>query len=137
MSLPVATTISGIDSLAVLRQNLAIVRGFKPMTPEEMQALRERCASFAGEGTWSSTNRPRSTTAGWAVSSTVIRRRNSSRFRDYDTSRSKFLRSTAPQARSSAQNLAARENEHQIRVFPTLQRSTSRVNLELQPAESD
>jgi aryl-alcohol dehydrogenase-like predicted oxidoreductase len=50
MSLPVATTISGIDSLAVLRQNLAIARGFKPMTPEEMQALRQRCAFFAGDG---------------------------------------------------------------------------------------
>jgi aryl-alcohol dehydrogenase-like predicted oxidoreductase len=50
MSLPVATTISGIDSLAVLRQNLAIARGFTPMTPEEMQALRQRCASFAGDG---------------------------------------------------------------------------------------
>ena len=50
MSLPVATTISGIDSLAVLCQNLAIARGFKPMTPEEMQALRQRCASFAGDG---------------------------------------------------------------------------------------
>jgi aryl-alcohol dehydrogenase-like predicted oxidoreductase len=50
MSLPVATTISGIDSLAVLRQNLAIARGFKPMTPEEKQALRQRCASFAGDG---------------------------------------------------------------------------------------
>jgi uncharacterized protein len=50
MSLPVATTISGIDSLAVLRQNLAIARGFKPMTPEEMQALHQRCAFFAGDG---------------------------------------------------------------------------------------
>ena len=50
MSLPVATTISGIDSLAVLRQNLAIARGFTPMTPEEMQALRERCAAVAADG---------------------------------------------------------------------------------------
>ncbi|MDB6019757.1 MAG: aldo/keto reductase [Pedosphaera sp.] len=50
MSLPVATTISGVDSLSVLRQNLAIARGFKPMTPEEMQALRERCAPFAADG---------------------------------------------------------------------------------------
>jgi aryl-alcohol dehydrogenase-like predicted oxidoreductase len=50
MSLPVATTISGIDSLAVLRQNLTIARGFKPMTPGEMQALRQRCASFAADG---------------------------------------------------------------------------------------
>ncbi|MDB6068187.1 MAG: aldo/keto reductase [Pedosphaera sp.] len=50
MSLPVATTISGIDSVSVLRQNLAIARGFKPMTAAEMQALRERCASFAADG---------------------------------------------------------------------------------------
>jgi len=50
MSLPVATTISGIDSLGVLRQNLTIARGFKPMAPEEMQALRQRCKSFAADG---------------------------------------------------------------------------------------
>jgi hypothetical protein len=42
MSLPVATTICGIDSADVLHQNVAIARGFKPMSPEEMQALRER-----------------------------------------------------------------------------------------------
>ncbi len=50
MSLPVATTISGIDSLAVLHQNLAIARGLKPMTSEEMQSLRQRCAAFAADG---------------------------------------------------------------------------------------
>jgi len=50
MSLAVATTISGIDSLAVLRQNLAIARGFKPMMAEEMEALRKRCAPAAGDG---------------------------------------------------------------------------------------
>ncbi len=50
MRLPVATTISGIDSLAVLRQNLAIARGFQPMTPVEMEALNKRCASAAGDG---------------------------------------------------------------------------------------
>jgi predicted aldo/keto reductase-like oxidoreductase len=50
MSLPVATTISGIDSLAVLRQNLAVARGFKPMTAEEMGALSKRCALAAGDG---------------------------------------------------------------------------------------
>src|SRR5206468_4825460 len=50
MSLPVATTISGIDSLAILHQNLAIARAFEPMTPREMQALRERCAAAAGDG---------------------------------------------------------------------------------------
>src|SRR5271165_765915 len=50
MSLPVATTVSGIDSLAVLRQNLAIARGFQPMSADEMEALRRRCAQAAGDG---------------------------------------------------------------------------------------
>ena len=50
MSLPVAATISGMDSLDVLRQNLRIARGFKPMAPEEMQALRQRCKTFAADG---------------------------------------------------------------------------------------
>jgi predicted aldo/keto reductase-like oxidoreductase len=50
MSLPVATTISGMDSLDVLRQNARIARGFKPMAPNEMQALRQRCKSFAADG---------------------------------------------------------------------------------------
>ncbi len=50
MSLPVATTVSGVDSLSVLRQNLAIARAFKPMNPEEMQALRQRCAVYAADG---------------------------------------------------------------------------------------
>jgi len=50
MSLPVATTISGIDSLNVLEQNLAVARDFKPMAPEEMAALRERVKAFAADG---------------------------------------------------------------------------------------
>jgi aryl-alcohol dehydrogenase-like predicted oxidoreductase len=50
MTLPVATTISGIDSLQVLRQNLGIARDFKPMTESEMQSLRDRCAAAASDG---------------------------------------------------------------------------------------
>lgn len=50
MSLPVATTVSGIDSLAVLRQNLEIARGFTPMTKAQMQALRDRCTAYAADG---------------------------------------------------------------------------------------
>ena len=50
MSLPVATTISGIDSLKVLRQNLAVARGFKPLTAKQMTALRTRCAELAADG---------------------------------------------------------------------------------------
>jgi predicted aldo/keto reductase-like oxidoreductase len=50
MSLPVATTITGMDSFVVLRQNLRVARGFKPMTPAEMESLRDRCAKSAGDG---------------------------------------------------------------------------------------
>jgi aryl-alcohol dehydrogenase-like predicted oxidoreductase len=50
MSLPVAVTISGIDALSVLRQNLAVARGFTPLTEQQMQALRDRCAVAAGDG---------------------------------------------------------------------------------------
>jgi aryl-alcohol dehydrogenase-like predicted oxidoreductase len=50
MSLPVAVTISGMDSLEVLRQNLKVARGFIRMTEKEMQALRDRCAVVAADG---------------------------------------------------------------------------------------
>jgi uncharacterized protein len=50
MSLPVATTISGIDSLNVLHQNLNVARGFKPLSAEQMKALRDRCSPFAADG---------------------------------------------------------------------------------------
>jgi predicted aldo/keto reductase-like oxidoreductase len=50
MSLPVAITVSGIDSDAVLRQNLTVARGFTPMSAQEMQALRARLRDVAGDG---------------------------------------------------------------------------------------
>jgi aryl-alcohol dehydrogenase-like predicted oxidoreductase len=50
MSLPVATTVSGIDSLDVLHQNLAIASNFKPMSQEEMTELRRRCRTEAADG---------------------------------------------------------------------------------------
>ena len=50
MSLPVCTTISGIDSLKVLRQNLKIARGFSPMTARERQAYERRLTKYAGDG---------------------------------------------------------------------------------------
>jgi aryl-alcohol dehydrogenase-like predicted oxidoreductase len=46
MSLPVATTISGIDSMEVLDQNLAILRDFQPLSAEQMQTLRDRGKQF-------------------------------------------------------------------------------------------
>lgn len=50
MSLPVATTISGIDSLEVLHQNLAVACEFQPMNESEMQALRDRVRAVASDG---------------------------------------------------------------------------------------
>src|SRR5258708_26422557 len=48
MSLPVTTTITGIDKPEVLQQNLKISQGFKPMTAAEMHGLRERPRQAAG-----------------------------------------------------------------------------------------
>jgi aryl-alcohol dehydrogenase-like predicted oxidoreductase len=50
MSLPVTTTISGMDSMRVLRQNLRIAQGFRPMTGSQMQAYRKRLAEQAADG---------------------------------------------------------------------------------------
>ncbi len=50
MSLPVATLVSGMDSVEVLRKNLEIARSFTPMAPDAMQALRDRCAAQAADG---------------------------------------------------------------------------------------
>jgi uncharacterized protein len=50
MSLPVMTTVSGIDSMRVLRQNLRVAAGFKRMSPRQMEALRSRVREEAGDG---------------------------------------------------------------------------------------
>jgi uncharacterized protein len=50
MSLPVATTVSGIDSMRVLKQNLRIASGFKPLSDTQMERLRRRVAAFASDG---------------------------------------------------------------------------------------
>jgi uncharacterized protein len=50
MSLPVCTTITGIDKPEVLQQNLQIARNFHPMTAQEMQALRDRVRPYAADG---------------------------------------------------------------------------------------
>ena len=47
MSLPVTTTITGMEKLDVLQQNLTVARGFQPMSPQEMDELRERGRKFA------------------------------------------------------------------------------------------
>ena len=50
MSLPVATTITGIDSMRVLRQNVAVAREFKPLSEADMEALRRQSAPLAADG---------------------------------------------------------------------------------------
>lgn len=50
MSLPVATTISGTDSLKVLHENLKVAQNFQPMSDSEMNDLRQRCAPTAADG---------------------------------------------------------------------------------------
>ncbi|MDT7603811.1 MAG: hypothetical protein QOF61_1808 [Acidobacteriota bacterium] len=50
MSLPVAATVSGMDSLRVLRQNLRVACDFTPMSDAQMRALRERVAGVAADG---------------------------------------------------------------------------------------
>jgi predicted aldo/keto reductase-like oxidoreductase len=50
MSLPVMTTVSGIDSMKVLRQNLKVATGFKPMSARQMDALRRRVREDAEDG---------------------------------------------------------------------------------------
>jgi uncharacterized protein len=47
MSVPgVSTTISGMDSMAVLNQNLEILRNFQPLSEKQMDALREHGRQF-------------------------------------------------------------------------------------------
>jgi predicted aldo/keto reductase-like oxidoreductase len=50
LSLPVSTLVSGINSREVLRQNMAIIRRFVPMTHEEMVQLRHRVSAHARDG---------------------------------------------------------------------------------------
>ncbi|MGA2413569.1 MAG: aldo/keto reductase [Candidatus Sulfotelmatobacter sp.] len=50
MSLPVATTISGVDTMQVLDQNLRVAVNFQPFSAEKMQALREQCRLLASDG---------------------------------------------------------------------------------------
>jgi len=50
MSLPVATTVSGIDSMKVLKQNVNIASGFKPLSTREINAIRTRVREHAEDG---------------------------------------------------------------------------------------
>jgi hypothetical protein len=47
MSLPVATTISGMEKPEILQQNLKVAQNFTPLKHNEMQALRARTRQYA------------------------------------------------------------------------------------------
>jgi len=50
MSLPVATTITGMETEEVLRQNVQLARNFQPMTEAERKALRDRVSEYSADG---------------------------------------------------------------------------------------
>jgi len=50
MSLPVTTTITGMERPEVLTQNVEIAQKFQKMQPAEMTALRDRVNAFARDG---------------------------------------------------------------------------------------
>lgn len=50
MSLPVATTVSGIDSMKVLKQNIGVADNFKPMSALEMTKMRTKMFEYATDG---------------------------------------------------------------------------------------
>ena len=50
MSLPVATTITGVSEMPILEQNLRVAQGFVPFSETEMQAIRARAKPYAGDG---------------------------------------------------------------------------------------
>jgi len=50
MSLPVTATITGMESLDILRQNLKVAQGFQAMNPREMAELEARSRPYAADG---------------------------------------------------------------------------------------
>lgn len=50
MSLPVATTITGVADSSILEQNLQIAQGFTPLSGAEINSLRQRAKPYAGDG---------------------------------------------------------------------------------------
>jgi len=50
LSMPISTLVCGMTSLRDLRQDVAIARGFKPFTEEEMRDLREKTKEIGATG---------------------------------------------------------------------------------------
>jgi uncharacterized protein len=52
MSLPVATVLAGMDSLATLRSLIMVASAFKPTTVAQMQDIHQRAQGFSETGYW-------------------------------------------------------------------------------------
>jgi hypothetical protein len=50
MSLPVATTIAGVDKPEIMQHHLRVAQGFTPMSAADMEALRARVRDQAADG---------------------------------------------------------------------------------------
>jgi predicted aldo/keto reductase-like oxidoreductase len=50
LSQPIASLVTGIDSMEILKQNLAIARSLKPLEGNELQAILTRIKPVAGDG---------------------------------------------------------------------------------------
>ena len=50
LSLPIATLVSGIDTTRVLKQNLDVARGFRPMTARQRETVLRRIAAKSRDG---------------------------------------------------------------------------------------
>jgi uncharacterized protein len=50
LSQPVTTQVMGINSMQQLKQNVALARSFKPLSPEENRTLMSRVKDVAGDG---------------------------------------------------------------------------------------
>jgi predicted aldo/keto reductase-like oxidoreductase len=50
LSQDIASLVSGIDSMEVLKQNLAIARNFKPLSDGDLKKLTDRVKELAGDG---------------------------------------------------------------------------------------
>jgi predicted aldo/keto reductase-like oxidoreductase len=50
LSQPIASLVSGMDSIRVVDQNVAIARDFRPMSEEELRELAKKTAKIASDG---------------------------------------------------------------------------------------
>ena len=50
MSLPVATTVTGMERMGILEQNLKIAQGFQPLSQSSLSSLRDRVRQYAADG---------------------------------------------------------------------------------------